>query len=96
MGDLKSTFSDAVCPTPAASEGWSGTPGGFDLGPGANGLQQTPWQGAVCPVPDGSSPTCADLGGPPVKQTSIDGGTYEHTTQQGDITMPPLRTIDKR
>ena len=96
MATHQTPYTDAPVPTPDAASGFSGTPGGFDLGPGSNGLRQTPWDNPVCPTPDGSSPPCADLGGPPIKQVETGGSTYENTTQGADLRMPPVNTIDKR
>jgi hypothetical protein len=96
MGDLKTTFSDAACPTPDAASGFSGTPGGLDLGPGENGLRQTPWDNAVCPTPSGAMTPCSDLGGPPIKTVDTGGGTHEGESLANDITQPPKHTIDEQ
>jgi len=95
MGDLKTLFSDAVCPTPDAGSGFSGTPGGLDQGSGPNGLTAIPWSAAPVPTPSGEMTPCPDLGGPPIKFVDTGGGTHEAESLTNDITMPPIRTVDK-
>jgi hypothetical protein len=93
MGDLKTPFSDAVAPTPDEGSGWSGTPGGFDVGPGPNGLTATPWDNPIVPTPSGA-PASGTLP-TPIKQVDTDGGTHEGESLTADIRMPPLHTVDK-
>jgi len=94
MGDLKTTFSDPVCPTPDAGSGFSGTPGGFDQGPGSNGLTQVPWDSAPVPTPGGEqTPGSLPM---PIKQVDTDGGTHQGESLQKDIRMPPLHTVDEK
>lgn len=95
MGDLKTPFDQAACPTPSASEGWSGTPGGLDVGPGESGLQQSPWADPFVPTPTGAMTPSSDLGGPPIKTVDTGGGTHEGESLANDITQPPLHTIDE-
>lgn len=94
MGDMKTAFSDAVCPTPDPHSGYSGTPGGFDVGPGENGLHQTPWDNPVVPTPSGAM-TPGELP-TPITQVSVDGSTHEGESLQKDIRMPPLHTVDEK
>jgi hypothetical protein len=96
MGDLKTLFSDAVCPTPDAGSGFSGTPGGLDQGPGPNGLTNTPWDNPVVPTPSGEMTPSSDLGGPPIKKVDTGGGTHEGESLADDITRTPLRTVDEK
>lgn len=93
-GITQSPFSQAVVPAPTATEGDQGIGGGLDPGAGGNGLSNIPWSGA--PVP---TPSNMDESGPfgnPSRFSTVDGSTRKGETHQGDITMPPLRTIDKR
>lgn len=96
MGDLKTPFSDAVCPAPDPGGGFSGTPGGLDQGPGSNGLTATPWDNPVVPTPSGEMTASPALGGPPIKQIDTGGGTHQGESLQGDITATPKHTIDER
>lgn len=96
MGDLKSPFDQAACPAPSAGEGFSGVPGGLDLGPGNDGVVCSPWgSDHVTPTPSGAMTQAPALGGPPIKFVDTGGGTHEGETLQGDITSTPKRTIDK-
>ena len=92
--DLKTPFSDAVCPTPGEDSGFSGTPGGLDMDSGPNGLTAVPWTNAVVPTP-GGQPTQGTLP-TPIKQVETDGSTHEGESLSSDIRMPPVRTVDKR
>lgn len=94
MSDLKTPFSEAACPTPDAGSGWSGTPGGLDVGEGPNGLTNSPWPDSVVPVP-GGEPTSGTLP-TPITMVPTDGGTHEGESLQSDIRMPPVHTIDKK
>lgn len=94
MPELKTTFSDAACPAPDPGSGFSGTPGGLDLGPGENGLIASPWTNPVVPTPSGA-PTGGGLP-TPIKQVDTDGGTHEGESLASDIRMPPLHTVDKK
>lgn len=93
-GLTQSPFSDAVVPVPSATSGDQGTGGGLDPGPGGDGHTTVPWTGA--PVP---TPSNMDESGPfgnPSRPSSVEGSTHKGETLQGDITTPPLHTIDKR
>ena len=90
----QSPFTDAVVPVPSATSGDQGIGGGLDPGPGGDGHTHIPWSNPVVPTPsnmDESGPF-----GTPSRFSSIDGGTHEGESLQGDIKMPPMNTITKR
>ena len=93
-GLRQSPFGQAACPTPDAMSGDQGTGGGFDPGPGGNGLTSVPWKGAFVPTP--TQMTESGQFGNPSRFSSVNGSTEQNTTQAGDITSPPTRTLDKR
>lgn len=93
-GLRQSPFSEAACPTPSTTSGDQGIGGGFDPGSGENGLRHTPWANPITPTPSGmveSGPF-----GNPSRYSSVDGGTHQGESLQGDITATPKNTIDKR
>lgn len=90
----QSPFADAVVPTPSATSGDQGIGGGLDAGSGESGLRQAPWGNA--PVPAPSNMEESGPFGNPSRFSSLDGGTHEGETLQGDITQPPMHTIDKK
>lgn len=79
---------------PDAQSGDQGTGGGFTSDPGANGLSNVPWSGAPVPVP--GNLTESGPFGNPSRFSSVDGGTHEGESLQGDITATPTHTIDKK
>lgn len=93
-GNICVPWTDPACPTPSATSGDQGIGGGLDPGPGGNGISNVPWTDAVVPVPsnmDGSGPF-----GNPSKFASVDGSTHEGESLLGDITMPPMHTVDEQ
>lgn len=93
-GLQQSPWTNPVVPTPSATEGDQGVGGGLDVGGGENGLRQTPWANPIVPTP--SATVESGPFGNPSRMSSVDGSTHEGETLQGDITSPPLNTIDKR
>ena len=90
----QSPWENPVVPTPSATSGDQGIGGGIDDTGGASGLTAVPWSNAPVPAPgntDESGPF-----GQPSRFSSVDGSTHKGETLQGDITMPPVRTIDKK
>lgn len=93
-GLKQSPWENPPVPTHDATSGDQGIGGGLDAGAGPNGLTSVPWTGAPVPTPgnmDESGPF-----GNPSRFSTLDGSTHEGETLQGDITMPPMHTIDKK
>ena len=93
-GLRQSPWDSPPVPTPSAESGDQGIGGGLDPQSGPNGLQNSPW--ASPPVP---TPSNTDESGPfgnPSRMSSLDGGSHKGESHAGDITSPPLRTIDKK
>lgn len=64
---MKTEF-DGVCPTPGANGNHAGLSGGFpiaDVGPGGQGLINSPWTEGICPTPGGKETSSSELGTTP-------------------------------
>lgn len=94
-GLRQTPFTEAACPTPEATGGDQGIGGGLEAGPGENGHTAVAWKDAPVPTPTNMTGGGAPFGDPS-RFSSIDGGTHKDEHLQGDITMPPKYTVDKR
>lgn len=65
---MKTTFDDAVCPTPGPSGNHAGSSGGADIagvGPGGQGLVGNQFSDAICPPMGGKETSSSELGTTP-------------------------------
>jgi hypothetical protein len=65
---MKTTFDDAVCPTPTPGGNHQGLSGGYpiaDVGPGGQGLVGTPYTEGICPPISGKETSSSELGTTP-------------------------------
>ena len=93
-GLRQSPWSNPPVPTHSAESGDQGIGGDLTPQAGASGDIQHPWASPPAPTP--SNTTESGPFGNPSRFSSVDGSTQKDTTHQGDITLPPHRTIDKR
>lgn len=65
---MKTTFDDAVCPTPSPGGNHAGLSGGYpiaDVGPGGQGLVSSPYDNGIAPVQGGKETRSNELGTTP-------------------------------
>lgn len=65
---MKTNFDDAVCPTPSPGGDHQGLSGGSpiaDVGPGGQGLINSPYTEGICPTPGGKETASSELGTTP-------------------------------
>ncbi len=65
---MKTTFDDAICPTPSGAGGnHQGLSGGYPIveGHGEKGLMNSPYDEPCCPTPGGKETSSSELGTTP-------------------------------
>jgi len=73
---MKTTFSEAACPTPSPGGNHAGMSGGYpiaDVGPGGQGLINSPFTGGLCSTPGGKETSSSELGTTPTLTDVKDG-----------------------
>lgn len=83
---MKTTFDDAVCPTPSPGGNHSGLSGGHDIagtGPGGQGLINSPYTEGICPTPGGKETSSSELGTTPTLTDIKDGPAGAPSGQSG-------------
>lgn len=73
---MKTTFTDAIMPTPSAAGNHTGLSGGHpiaDVGPGGQGLVSSPYTDGICPTPGGKETPSSELGTTPTLTDVKDG-----------------------